>query len=93
MTKYIIGTIQGLDLPLTPSMKEEKSAEHYIRNITYDDLKKERIEVLNTKPEDIQKYADLIAELMKKNYFCVLGNESKIKENKEIFGKLVNVFE
>jgi hypothetical protein len=93
MTKYIIGTIQGLDLPLTPSMKGERSTEHYIRSITHDDLQKERTEVLNTKPEDIKKYADLIAELMKKNYFCVLGNESKIKENKEIFGKLVNVFE
>ena len=93
MTKCILGTIQSLDLPLTPSMKGEKSTEHYICNITYDDLQKERAEVLNTKSENIRKYADLIADIMKKNYFCVLGNESKIRENREIFGKLVNVFE
>lgn len=93
MTKYIIGTVSDLDFPLTPSMKGERAVENYIKKVTYKDIQREREEVLNTKIEDIQKFGDLISGSMKQNYLCVLGNEEKIKENKDIFNELVNIFE
>ena len=93
MTKYIIGTISKMDLPLTPSMKGELSTEYYIKKISFQDIQRERQQVLGTKKEDIQKFADLVLGIMKQNYICVLGSESKIKENKEIFKSLINVFE
>lgn len=93
MTKYIIGTISDLDVPLTPSMKGDRTAENYIRKVTYEDIQREREEVLNTKVEDIRKFGDLISAVMEQNYLCVLGNEEKIKENKEIFNELVTLFE
>jgi presequence protease len=93
MTKYIIGTISDLDAPLTPSMKGEKAAEYYFRKISYDDLQKERAEVLGTDVEKVRGFGKMLDELMKQDYLCVMGNEEKIKANKDVFGRLINVFE
>jgi len=93
MTKYIIGTISELDSPLTPAMKAIVSDEYYIRHVSYESLQKERTEILNTTKEDIKNLADLITDVMNQNYFCVLGSEEKIKDNKDIFGSIINVFE
>lgn len=93
MTKYIIGTISDLDFPLSPSMKGERAAEYNIKHITYEDLQREREEILNTKEEDIVAFADLIYHIMSKDNICVMGNEDTIRENKDIFENLVNLFE
>lgn len=93
MTKYIIGTISELDSPLTPALKGTVADEYYIRHIKQADIQRERDEILNTKVNDIKKLAPVISEAMQKNYFCVLGNEEKIKKNKDIFGSIINVFE
>ena len=92
MTKYIIGTISELDSPLTPSMKGERATAHYIRGISEEQRQKEREEVLSTKPEDIKSFKALLIDITKENYYCVLGNETKLKNNKDIFANLVNVF-
>jgi Zn-dependent M16 (insulinase) family peptidase len=93
MTKYIIGTISKLDLPLTPFMKGERAIENYMRKITAGDLQKEREEILNTSQEDMRALSDMMFELMKRQSYCVLGSEMKIKENRELFGSLIDVFE
>jgi presequence protease len=92
MTKYIIGTVSNLDFPITPSMRGEISLINYLSKITQEDIQRERDEVINTKIEDIRKFADLLKSVMDQNCICVLGNEGKIKENKDIFKSLVNVF-
>lgn len=92
MTKYIIGTISNLDYPITPSMRGEIALINYLSKITQEDIQRERDEVINTKVEDIRQFADLLKHVMSQNCICVLGNEGKIKENKDIFNKLVNVF-
>jgi Zn-dependent M16 (insulinase) family peptidase len=93
MNKYIIGTISELDAPLTPSMKGERVTGYYLSNLSFEEVQAERDEVLKTSQEDIRKYADLIGDAMKKNNICILGNEGKIKQNKDLFKKLINVFE
>lgn len=93
MTKYIIGTISKLDLPLTPFMKGERAIENYLRKITKEDLQKEREEIIGTRQQDIRELSDMMFELMKRQSYCVLGSEMKIKENSELFGSLVEVFE
>lgn len=93
MDKFIIGTIGQIDRPLTPSMKGERATEYYLRKITYNDLLKEREEILDTKPEDIRRYAKLFDEIANNNYICVLGNEQVIKRNSNLFDNLVKVFE
>ena len=92
MTKYIIGTVSKLDLPLTPFMKGERVIENYMRKITPEDLQKEREEILSTKQQDMRAMSDMMLELVKRQSYCVLGSEMKIKENKELFGSLVDVF-
>ncbi|MBZ9625886.1 insulinase family protein [Clostridium sp. FP2] len=92
MTKYIIGTISELDSPLTPSMKGERATAYYIRGISEAQRQMERDEVLSTKSEDIKSFKSLLDDIIKENCFCVLGNENKLKDNKDIFTSLVNVF-
>jgi Zn-dependent M16 (insulinase) family peptidase len=91
MTKYIIGTISELDFPLTPSAKGEKATSNYIKGITQEDIQRERDEVLSTNQERIRECAKIISEAMKQNYLCVIGNESKIKENKDVFNNFVSI--
>ncbi|KOR24404.1 insulinase family protein [Clostridium sp. L74] len=93
MTKYIIGTISDLDTPLTPSVKGERAAENYIRKISYEDRQKEREEILSTNKEKIKEFSNIVKELMEKDYICVIGNEDKIKENKDKFNNIINLFE
>ena len=47
MTKYIIGTVSELDTPMTPSSKGVLSLEAWFSGITEEDLKKERMQILN----------------------------------------------
>lgn len=92
MTKYIIGTISNLDMPLTPSSKGEKALGMYMRGITKEDRQRERDEVLSTNVETIRKCNELIEDIMKKDFICVVGDEKKIKANKDVFKNLINVF-
>lgn len=93
MTKYIIGTISKIDLPLTPYMKGERAIEYYFRRISAADIQREREEILKTKQTDIRKLSDMMREIALRNCYCVLGSEIKIKENKALFNGLVQVFE
>ena len=93
MTKYIIGTISDLDFPLSPAMKGERATDYDFRKISYEDIQRERTEVINTTVEKIRQFGDMIDNMMKENYVCVFGNEEKIKENKNVFGSIMNVFE
>lgn len=93
MRKYIIGTINNLDSPLSPFMEGDRATTYYISEVTLDELQKEREEVLNTTVDDIRKYSSLLKNAMEENYLCVLGNEDKIKENKDEFNNFVKVFQ
>lgn len=90
MTNYIIGAIGGMDYLKDPADKGKSADSNYIRGITDEDLKAERLEVLNTKASDIVKYADMIEKAMKENYHCTIGNEKKITENKGAFNSIKN---
>lgn len=93
MTKYIIGTISKVDQPLTPFMKGERAIEYYIRKITREDVQKEREEILKAGLKELRELSDMMLELMKRNNYCVLGSEMKIRENKDLFDNLIEVFE
>lgn len=93
LIKYIIGTISNVDMPLTPSMKGEAAVEYYIRNISYEDIQRERDQILKAKQEDIRQLGLLVGDCMKKDRYCTLGNEAKLKQNKELFDELVYLME
>lgn len=93
MLKYIIGTVSELDTPLTPSMKGQRSMAAWISGVTESMIQKERDEVLNCTVEDIQKLSEYVQAMLEDEIICVLGNESNLKKEEQIFGSLESLFQ
>ena len=85
MDKYVIGTMSGIDTPLTPASKGTRSLNAYMIGATLEDIQKERDDVLAVTVDDIRKLSDVIASIVNADYLCVIGNDKKIEENKDVF--------
>lgn len=85
MTKYIIGTVSELDTPLNPAAKGMRSLTAHLMQVDFEDVQRERDEIIGATKEDIQKTADLIAAVLAQRNFCVIGNEEKIMDHKDMF--------
>ena len=92
MTKYVIGTISDLDVPLLAPYKGSKADAAYFSHLTDEMIKKEREEILKATKEDIRALAPVIREILSTGSFCVIGNAEKIRENQELFGEVKNLF-
>lgn len=88
ITKTIIGTISGMDVPLTPNMNGSRSPTGYISGVTEEELQRERDQVLNCSLEDIRSLAPVMRAVAESNNLCVIGNERHITEEKELFAVL-----
>jgi len=93
MTKFIIGTISGMDVPLTAADLGARSYAMYITGTTYEQLKEIRKQVLNTTVEDIRKAADIVESILSDGIIVVIGNENKIEKNKDMFEEVKNLIE
>ncbi|HKM21876.1 MAG TPA: insulinase family protein [Lachnospiraceae bacterium] len=92
MTKYIIGAISDMDIPLNPSAKGARSLIAYLTHETYEDIQRERDEVLHAGEENIRDMARYVEAVLKQNLFCVLGGEEKVEEQKALFDQIENLF-
>ncbi len=92
MTKYVIGTISGLDTPLNPSDKGARALSAYLSHVSNEMLQKERDQVLDAQAEDIRKLAGIVSAVLKTGSFCTIGNEEKIENCKELFGEIKNLY-
>ncbi|KHD37953.1 peptidase M16 [Clostridium acetobutylicum] len=92
MDKYILGTISGIDMPLSNYSKCEKVTAQYLTGIDDEYMRKERLEILDCSVEDIKDSYDILKKLNEENCICVFGSEEKIKENKELFDNVVDIF-
>ena len=88
MTKYVIGTISGLDTPLTPRSAGARSMTAYLTGTTQEEIQKIRDEVLRAQVEDIRALAPYIEAILEKGAVCVVGNEEKINAEKAIFDSI-----
>ena len=88
MTKYVIGTISALDTPLTPASFGMASMNDYLAGYTDGQRQKFRDEVLQTSAEDIRKLADSTQAVLDTDCFCVIGGESAIEKDRELFGSV-----
>lgn len=86
MTKYIIGAVSALDMPLTPALKGTYSLAGYMTGFSFDRAQKERDEVLSADAETIRGLAAYIRAFMEDDCLCVVGNEEKIQEQRALFG-------
>lgn len=88
MTKYIIGTISGKDVPKTPQMQGSISKTAWFCGITEEMVQKERDEILQADVEDIRGLAPLIEAILEEKAICVVGSETAVQKEKEIFGEI-----
>lgn len=85
VTKTVIGTISGMDTPLTPNMKGRRSLVGYMSGITTEMLQKERDQVLGCTQKDIRALAPVMRAVTEADNLCVIGNEKRIEEEKDLF--------
>ncbi|MDD4084072.1 MAG: insulinase family protein [Acidaminococcaceae bacterium] len=91
LTKYVIGTVSSMDTPLTNSMRLEKAAILFIKNISDHERQKEREEVLDVTNEDIRQLGQVVKAVLEQDYYCVVGSKPALLQNKEIFSELLEV--
>ncbi len=92
MTKYIIGTMSNIDTPMTPATKGDRSMNLYMNHVSAQMIQKERDQILAAGEEDIRALADIVEAVLRQNYLCVIGNEEKIEEQKELFIETRSIF-
>ncbi|NEW63087.1 peptidase M16 [Granulicatella sp. zg-ZJ] len=89
LTKYIIGTIGSLDTPLSENEKGLVAFNRYLKNITLEDVQKERSQVLHTTIEDLRQLATYVEKAMSHKARCVVGSKQSLEENKELFDSII----
>lgn len=88
MTKYVIGTIGEVETPLTPSALGLRSLTALLGGVTEEMLQKELEEILDADQEAIRALAPLAKAVLEQEHICVVGNENRLKEEKELFDTL-----
>lgn len=91
MTKYVIGTLSRIDVPLTPSLRGDKAMNRYFTGTTPDITQQRRDQLLATTAADIRALAPLIRAVMNDGNLCVMGGEGKIREEAALFDHLVSL--
>jgi hypothetical protein len=89
LRRLIIGTISDWDRPLNPSQKGITAVRRHLRGDTLAMLQKERDEILGTTLEDLKGFAKMVEQVMAQDVLCVVGNEKKIEEDKDLFKKIL----
>ena len=89
MTNYIIGTIGSMDYLTGPYYKGIIADNMYFTGTTQEDIQKIRDEVLSTTAEDIRNFAEVIDAVIKQNVHCIVGGETKVNENKDLFDRII----
>lgn len=91
MTKYIIGAVGEITSPLSPSMKGARALAVYLQGLTEEDLKKSLKETIECTEEDIKSLYGLMEAALNDKAICVIGNEKKIEEQKDLFNETYNL--
>jgi Zn-dependent M16 (insulinase) family peptidase len=85
LRKYIIGAIGRLDTPLTPAMKGERATADYIAQLSQEEIQQQRDDILHAAVKELNALALPIREAMARGYCCVIGSESQINGNQDVF--------
>ena len=90
LDKYVIGTISGMDTPLTNTMRLDAVTTAWLKNITDEQRQQARNEVLDVTNEDLQALAPVIRDMLSDGYVCVVGGKQPIEANASKFNKIIN---
>lgn len=90
LNKYVIGTISGMDTPLTNTMRIDKAAAQYLKNVPDDLRQRIRNEVLGVTNSDLQKLGFVVEDMLSDGLICVVGGKQPIEANKDLFNSIIN---
>ena len=63
-----------------------------MQGLTFEELQKERDQVIGATDADIRNLRDLVASVLGEQNICVVGNEEKLKQEKTLFKELKNLY-
>ncbi|CAK7078046.1 insulinase family protein [Tissierella sp.] len=89
--KFIISSLAEYYVPVSSIQKGNEADYYYLMGIKTEDLNKELKEILNTKSQDMKKFAEMIEKGLKDNNIVTVGNEKIIKDNKGFFNSIKNL--
>ena len=92
VTQFIIGAVSELDTPMTPAVKGLYSLGGYLTGLSMERVQKERDELLATTQEQLRGLYEYVRSFMEEDYLCVVGNGEKIKENRDLFMSVEQLF-
>lgn len=81
MTKYVIGTMSGIDMPRNPRMEGERGCTAYLTGRTMESVQKRREEVLDVTVEDIRTLAKGVRAMLSQNCCCTIGSGQKVRKD------------
>ena len=64
----------------------------YMNHVDEEMLKKDRKEILTATQEDIRALEEIAKAVLADDQICVIGNESKIEEDREVFTEVKDLF-
>ena len=91
MTKFVIGTMGGVDTPISPSAKGARALTRKLCGTTLEMLQRTRDAILDVTPEDIAATADIVAQIVAEDNICAVGSESSINKCPEMFKEVKNL--
>ena len=91
LEKFIIGTIGGMDIPLTPALRIRTGISRSRTGQTQDMAQKVREEVLGTTVQSIQSLAEVVQKALCHSSICVVGSKEMITREKGVFDDIFEV--
>ena len=90
LDKYVIGTISGMDTPLTNTMRVDQAALQFLKGLKDDLRQRIRDEVLDVSNADLQALGQVVEDMLSDGYLCVVGGKQPIEANKDKFKAIIN---
>ena len=76
---------------MTPATKNGFALSDYFYGVTDEERQKWREDVLDITLDGLRETADVVESVVKQNYICTVGSESKIAEDKDIFMNITGI--
>ena len=91
MLKYIIGTISGIDQPMTVAQRTNAAVSRYLNGRKLERIQKIRDQIINATVDDVKKAVVILKAFAEKGSVCVYGGEEKIKTNSNLFDNILKL--
>lgn len=81
----ILSAVADNDHPLGMKGEAMNALDRYFSGISAQMLQTQRLQILETSAEDIQRTAEYAEQILNDGHFCVVGNAEKIQEERYLF--------